>query len=270
MKASASQNLDEERLSSVLGKRSATQAGFKEGTVQAPARRSERIQDRIAAAMAGREGGGEASDDDDYADAARRGQGPQPPGTRPPCPRGGDAPRARRLTRNRIAATVTAMREELERELDGDDVDMEDGDDPSVSAKKGKKGKNGKGKKGNGRRTRTKDGAKKSEVVWTINGEPPVATREAALRIVQLGMLAISPTLQSTLTNLLFVLQPLSTTSATSSASTSAASASASASMSISPFAAAMTRCAQLEARSILTDFELMMSYIQAALYIQW
>ncbi|KAJ7130251.1 hypothetical protein C8R44DRAFT_731804 [Mycena epipterygia] len=260
---------DEVPLSSVLGKRSASQAGLKEGTVQAPPRWS----DRITAAVAEGEGGGQASDDDDdYADAPRRGQGPQPPGIRPPCPRGGNAPRARRLTRKRIAATVTAMREELERELEGDDedVDMEDGDVQCVKKGKNKgnaaggktKGKSAKG--GKGGRTKTKDGVKKSEVVWNINGEPPVATREAALRIVQFGMLAISPSLQSTLTSLLFELQPPTLSASTASTASIVSTAST------SSFAAAMSRCAQLESRSILTDFELMMSYIQAALYIQW
>lgn len=211
---------------------------MKEATVLAPPRRS----DRIAAAMA-EGGGGEASEDEDanYADAAVA-----PPGTKPPCPRSGGAARKRQVTRKQIAATVTAMREELERELDGDGE--------------------GKKKKGASRhKTKTKDGAKKSDVVWNINGEPPNATWEAALRIVQLGMIPISPTLQSTLTTLLFELQPPSAEPSSPACTSTTSPASV-----LSPFAAALTNCAQLEARSILTDFELMMSYIRAAFYIQW
>ncbi|KAJ6547967.1 hypothetical protein DFH09DRAFT_1281711 [Mycena vulgaris] len=227
---------------SLLGKRSATDAGWQDE----PTRRSRRIASAAGAGDPGESSGGD-DDDGDYAEATARRRRRRRPGERPPCPRGGDAARTTRpSTRNRVAASVAGMRAQLEN--DNLDVDEDEGE-----AEKDPKSKKGKGKA----KGKVKKGGKKAkEVVWNGQGDPPPATRDPALRLVQLGMISLSPDLQNKLRD--FLLDLTNETSPTIPDPQS------------SPFAAALTRCAILETRSVLDEFELMVGYIEAALHIQW
>jgi hypothetical protein len=178
------------------------------------------------------------------AGGGRAGGGGQGSGGPANCPRAGDAPRAaqHRSSRERIAGTVEGIRAQIESA-------EEPVDDSPPKTKKGAKPK----------------------PCWNTLGVPPNATRECARRLVQLGMIPLSVNLQTKLERLLGELyadsnnlSPIRVNSASVDA-TSLPTDDAP-----SPFVAAMRRCAVLEARSSKYDFDLMMSYIQAALYIQW
>ncbi|KAJ7083293.1 hypothetical protein B0H15DRAFT_802778 [Mycena belliarum] len=156
------------------------------------------------------------------------------------CPRGGDALRiTRAAARNGIASSVGAMRNQLLAELAGE-----------ASNSKTKNGKGG------------KKGKQAKSVVWTTDGEPPVATREPALRIVQLSLVAISLELQNNLADLINSIQK-------SSLAYDAPATPSRPSSEISPFVMAMTRCASLEKNQVMNDFDLMMAYIRASFYIE-
>ncbi|KAJ6578502.1 hypothetical protein B0H19DRAFT_1062983 [Mycena capillaripes] len=96
-----------------------------------------------------------------------------------------------------------------------------------------------------------------------VVGAPPPATRDSALRIVGLGMVPLSIALHNKLVAFLEDLQPLApalNSSASSSTSSPAPT----------TFVSVMIHTAQLENKSVVNDFELMLGYIEAAFYIQW
>ncbi|KAJ7661099.1 hypothetical protein B0H17DRAFT_1144802 [Mycena rosella] len=221
-------------------KRKAAQAGLK----QPSPRRSQSGAQRSALAGAGRD---DQADDADYADASLRRRRRRPPrAPRSPCPRGGNAARVTRpAARNPIAASVHEMQRQL---LEGA---------PENGATTKTKGRGGKMSK------------RDKETVWLTDGEPPVATREPALRIVELSLLAISADLQHELADLIFAFQDQANTFAALSASGALTSTSNRSESLISGFARVMTRCGLLEAQQVKLDFQLMMSYIQASFYIQ-
>jgi hypothetical protein len=88
-----------------------------------------------------------------------------------------------------------------------------------------------------------------------VNGAPPPATRDSALRIVGLGMVPLSLELQHKLTDFLDAYSPERIESSPSAES-----------MVNSPF----LRCLTLENKGVQNDFAVMLSYIEVAFYIQW
>ncbi|KAJ7432239.1 hypothetical protein B0H11DRAFT_1940811 [Mycena galericulata] len=141
-------------------KRSSGQAGLDgEGP-----RRSKRVKAR-------EDGGGDA------------GNGRVPGQARHPCKRGGDDEReitqASRV--NQIAASVAGMRRQLEEEEPEEHSDDEQGEgafEEEEGAEQEQEGTKGKKGKKAGKRKKVK----KKGVIWLIDGEPPVAKRNAALR----------------------------------------------------------------------------------------
>lgn len=239
-----------------LGKRTADQAGLFSETP----RRSKRIATGGGGGGDGHGEGGE-EEEDNYAEARGgrgrgrgggrgRGRGRGSGKVKPPCPRGGDKPRVTRPARSkRIAASVQGMLKQLQEEGGADENE-------------------GKGK-GKGKRT---PAAQKKVTIWRIDGEPPRATRQPALRVVQLAMIGISLDLQNTLADFLLQIQPptQSDTNEPQIRSLGSLIPSSLFSPSPTPFVAALKRCGQLETKGILNNFEAMKSYVEAALYIQW
>ncbi|KAJ6542472.1 hypothetical protein DFH09DRAFT_1089025 [Mycena vulgaris] len=218
-------------LSTSATKRKATQADLADSP-----RRSKRLANARGVPGGGDEG---CTDDGDYVEARSR-RSRREPGR--DCPRGGDAKRVTKAAaRNPIAKSVRLMQAQLLREEEDD----EGGDNAS--------GKKGKSKKGSGgKKSKTEKG-----VIWTTEGEPPNATREPALRIVGLSLIAISLDLQHKLADFIIAMRNISSSRLPQQTPPS-------------DFSAAMTRCAELEGLQVKNDFDLMMSYIRAAFYIQW
>ncbi|KAJ6552568.1 hypothetical protein DFH09DRAFT_1496685 [Mycena vulgaris] len=151
------------------------------------------------------------------------------------------------------------MQEELLRELEEEEEEEEEEDADATLGRQRGSGKGKRKRKGN-----KGSGGKKSKnakkIVWTAEGEPPVATREPTLRIVGLSLIAISLDLQHRLANFIVSVQEETPLSSQQPISCSPPSG----------FAVAMTRCAVLEAHQVKNDFDLMLSYVSAAFYIQW
>ncbi|KAJ7508001.1 hypothetical protein B0H11DRAFT_2218000 [Mycena galericulata] len=221
-------------------------------------RRSKRVKAR-------EDGGGDA------------GNGRVPGQARRPCKRGGDDEReitqASRV--NQIAASVAGMRRQLEEEEPEEHSDDEQGEgafEEEEGAEQEQEGTKGKKGKKAGKRKKVK----KKGVIWLIDGEPPVAKRNAALRLVQLSMIPISFELQHKLADFLLDITPDVPPSEDSSQTpiSTVPTLLKGATKSVSygpptPFVAALTRCLVLEQRGVNNDFDVMMSYIEAALYIQ-
>jgi hypothetical protein len=114
-------------------------------------------------------------------------------------------------------------------------------------------GTGGKGKARRGGKTKKAV----TEVVWIADGAAPLATREPVLRIVELALVAISHDLQHKLADFILAIK-----APTPGPPTAILSAPLS-------FVAAMKQCSHLENVALHHDFNVMMSYITAAFYIQ-
>ncbi|KAJ7649008.1 hypothetical protein DFH06DRAFT_1135269 [Mycena polygramma] len=222
---------------SLLGKRTASEAGLEDGP-----RRSRRLASSVTEHEA--DGTGNANGGTHHANS------------KPPCPRKGDKARVSSKTRRgRAAGNVQAMQATLTKQ-------------PS----NGPSGKSGKKKK------KTAGGR------YVMGAPPPPATRDSGLRIVGLGLVPLSVELQQNLLALLRELQPppppsegvsqedgpaALTGESFSPLATLANPPPPPPSAQVSPFAQAMLRCSRLEKKGVLNDFELMVSLIEAAFYIQ-
>ncbi|KAJ7140273.1 hypothetical protein C8R43DRAFT_1131647 [Mycena crocata] len=222
---------------SMTGKRTASQAGLEDPPVI--------ISGRARGRGRGRGGMGTRTRTRD----GGRGDGYHPGRTSHCDKRGGDAPRITRPARgHRIASTIAGMQAQLQ--------------EPSPPPNK---------------RGCKRTGGKKAEVtkkdIWIIDGDPPKAEREPVLHMVQLGLMAISHDHQHKLANFLLDLQPDSNSPSNPCDTIPAAllpvALERSRATVDTPFVAAMKRCAALENSAVMNDFHLMMSYVQAALYIQ-
>ncbi|KAJ6453191.1 hypothetical protein C8R47DRAFT_1168442 [Mycena vitilis] len=229
--------------SSELRKRSAADAGLDE--LEGP-RRSRRLCEKD------REAGNKQRAGDEEG-----GGGGGHPHSKGACPRRGDRARvSQHASRQQIAASVQAIRGQLER-----------GELGSTAAARSE------GRRGGGKKSKVA-----KATVWTVNGEVPYASRDSALRIVQFSMITVSGDLQNRLARLILDLpqaqaqsDPSETTPSASlqSPSFSPLPSSETAPPSISSIAI-LRHCAALEDKQVVLDFQIMMSYIQSALYIQW
>ncbi|KAJ7145083.1 hypothetical protein C8R43DRAFT_1130156 [Mycena crocata] len=123
-------------------------------------------------------------------------------------------------------------------------------------------------------RKRGKMPNKNKTTVWVVNGEPPTAIRAPALCIVQLGLMAISHDHQLKLAHFLLAFPPDHCSSDGGGPTAVPAALLPFALERATPkadslFVATIKKCALLENKIVEIDFELMMSYIQAALHLQ-
>ncbi|KAJ7255690.1 hypothetical protein C8J57DRAFT_1517982 [Mycena rebaudengoi] len=161
-----------------------------------------------------------------------------------PYPRGGDCQRNSAAAVNvpSAAQTVAAMQQQMLREDGHGDEDTTGG-----------KGK-GKGKKAKG--------PTEEEVQWNTNGEPPKARLESTHILAHFSSITAAPTSQMRLAQLLDDLA--------SPPSSDPAMPDSAPQTPLSTLGALGTRCAALEAAAVHNDFNLMISYIEIALHIQW
>ncbi|KAJ7810381.1 hypothetical protein B0H14DRAFT_3480733 [Mycena olivaceomarginata] len=100
----------------------------------------------------------------------------------------------------------------------------------------------------------SRKGAKRVKGAWTEADAPPV-TREVGFRIVGLGMVPLSVELQHKVLDLILQLDAQSPNTPPSTCD---------------GFVQAMLRCSDLEASAVVNEFKLMLSYIEAAFFIEW
>ncbi|KAJ7817090.1 hypothetical protein B0H14DRAFT_3474850 [Mycena olivaceomarginata] len=119
----------------------------------------------------------------------------------------------------------------------------------------------------------SRKGAKRVKGAWTEADAPPV-TREVGFRIVGLGMVPLSVELQHKVLDLILQLDAQCASNATSNPHllliTSALQLQTQPPSTCDGFVQAMLRCSDLEASAVVNEFKLMLSYIEAAFFIEW
>jgi hypothetical protein len=119
----------------------------------------------------------------------------------------------------------------------------------------------------------SRKGAKRVKGAWTEADAPPV-TREVGFHIVGLGMVPLSVELQHKVLDLILQLDAQCASNATSNPHllliTSALQLQTQPPSTCDGFVQAMLRCSDLEASAVVNEFKLMLSYIEAAFFIEW
>ncbi|KAJ6471175.1 hypothetical protein DFH09DRAFT_1344293 [Mycena vulgaris] len=161
----------------------------------------------------------------------RRGTGTR---VRSPCPRGGN-----RLPLPRAVEAPARTIAQIQQRLEAGDAQYGTNDEAGPSNIEG-------------------SSAGAGETQWTNQGAPPTLTEASSRLIVQLSYVSTSVDKKNSLLDLLLTLSDPSSSSPSPSSSSSA-----------HPIALLAGRCDVLETQSVVVNFQLMLSYMELALYIQ-